>query len=111
MPPFKARPAGRAPPKTGGEMSDQLSRMLGERPWLLADGATGTNLYNMGLTHGQAPDLWTETQPDKVRELHIPRVEDRVVARAMGEAGADSAFGLNGLIGACSALGATWSGW
>jgi 5-methyltetrahydrofolate--homocysteine methyltransferase len=51
-------------------MSDQLSRMLGERPWLLADGATGTNLYNMGLVHGQAPDLWNESQPDKVRALH-----------------------------------------
>ena len=70
-------------------MSDQLSRMLGERPWLLADGATGTNLYNMGLAHGQAPDLWTETQPDKVRELHL-----RMIA-----AGADiiltNSFGAN----------------
>ena len=80
---------GRAPPKTGGRMSDQLSRMLGERPWLLADGATGTNLYNMGLVHGQAPDLWNESQPDKVRALHA-----RMIA-----AGADviltNSFGAN----------------
>lgn len=70
-------------------MSDQLSRMLGERPWLLADGATGTNLYNMGLAPGQAPDLWCESQPDKVRDLH----------RQMIAAGADiiltNSFGAN----------------
>ena len=70
-------------------MADQLSRMLGERPWLLADGATGTNLYNMGLAPGQAPDLWCETHPDKVRELH-----GRMIA-----AGADliltNSFGAN----------------
>ena len=30
-------------------MSDLLSRLLGERDWLMADGATGTNLFNMGL--------------------------------------------------------------
>ncbi|WP_323717506.1 betaine--homocysteine S-methyltransferase [Paracoccus aminovorans] len=70
-------------------MPDQLSRMLGERPWLLADGATGTNLYNMGLAPGQAPDLWCESQPDKVRDLH----------RQMIAAGADviltNSFGAN----------------
>ncbi|MEF9606150.1 homocysteine S-methyltransferase family protein, partial [Paracoccus sp. PXZ] len=70
-------------------MPDQLSRMLGERPWLLADGATGTNLYNMGLAPGQAPDLWCETHPDKVRELH----------RQMIASGADiiltNSFGAN----------------
>ena len=70
-------------------MPDQLSRMLGERPWLLADGATGTNLYNMGLAPGQPPDLWCETQPGKVRDLH----------RQMIASGADiiltNSFGAN----------------
>ncbi|WJS85540.1 betaine--homocysteine S-methyltransferase [Paracoccus sp. TOH] len=70
-------------------MPDLLSRMLGEHPWLLADGATGTNLYNMGLAPGQAPDLWCETHPDKVRELH----------RQMIASGADiiltNSFGAN----------------
>jgi len=70
-------------------MTDLLSRLLGARPWLLADGATGTNLYNMGLAAGDAPDLWCETQPDKVRELH----------RQMIAAGADliltNSFGAN----------------
>ena len=70
-------------------MTDLLSRLLGERPWLLADGATGTNLYNMGLAPGAAPDLWCETHPDRVRELH----------RQMIGAGADliltNSFGAN----------------
>jgi len=63
--------------------------MLGERPWLLADGATGTNLYNMGLAPGTAPDLWCESHPDKVLDLH----------RRMIAAGADiiltNSFGAN----------------
>lgn len=51
-------------------MTDLLSRLLADRPWLLADGATGTNLYNMGLKPGDAPDLWCESQPDRVLALH-----------------------------------------
>ena len=70
-------------------MTDILSRLLGARPWLLADGATGTNLYNMGLQPGDAPDLWCETHPERVRELH----------RQMIAAGADliltNSFGAN----------------
>lgn len=70
-------------------MTDQLSHLLGERPWLLADGATGTNLYNMGLPNGQAPDLWCDTHPDQIRDLHT----------AMIAAGADiiltNSFGAN----------------
>ncbi|MTH78832.1 betaine--homocysteine S-methyltransferase [Paracoccus aestuariivivens] len=70
-------------------MTDPLSRLLGDRPWLLADGATGTNLYNMGLAPGDAPDLWCESHPDRVRELH----------RQMIAAGADmiltNSFGAN----------------
>ncbi len=30
-------------------MTDALTRMLSTRDWLMADGATGTNLFNMGL--------------------------------------------------------------
>lgn len=48
-------------------MTDILSRLLAERPWLLADGATGTNLFAMGLEHGDSPELWNADEPDKVR--------------------------------------------
>ena len=32
-----------------------LETLLAERPWLLADGATGTNLFAMGLEAGVVP--------------------------------------------------------
>ncbi len=59
----------------GGPMSDLLSKLLTERDWLLADGATGTNLFNMGLTSGDAPELWNEQEPDKIRALYRGAVD------------------------------------
>ena len=59
-----------------------------DRP-LLADGATGTNYFDMGLGPGEPPELWNVEQPDKVRDLH----------RAFVDAGADiiltNTFGCN----------------
>ncbi len=60
-------------------MSDLLTRLLGERPWLMLDGATGTNLFAMGLTAGDAPEFWNVDAPEKIRALH----------RGFVEAGAD----------------------
>jgi len=56
-------------------MTDALSRLLETRDWLLADGATGTNLFNMGLSSGDAPELWNTDQPDKIRKLYSMAVE------------------------------------
>ena len=56
-------------------MPDALTEMLSTRDWLLADGATGTILFNMGLQAGDAPELWNETAPDKVRALYRGSVE------------------------------------
>lgn len=56
-------------------MSNLLEQLLGEREWLLADGATGTNLFNMGLEAGEAPELWNETEPEKIRALYRGAVE------------------------------------
>lgn len=47
-------------------MSNLLQEMLAERPWLLADGATGTNFFAAGLEAGGAPELWNLDQPEKV---------------------------------------------
>lgn len=47
-------------------MSDLLQTLLETRPWLLADGATGTNLFAMGLMTGDAPELWNTDYPDRV---------------------------------------------
>lgn len=37
---------------------------------LLADGATGTNLFDVGLTSGDNPELWNAANPAKIRALH-----------------------------------------
>ncbi len=47
-----------------------LSELLAERDWLLADGATGTNLFNMGLASGDAPELWNTDEPANIRALY-----------------------------------------
>ncbi|WP_373352774.1 betaine--homocysteine S-methyltransferase [Pseudoroseicyclus sp. CXY001] len=51
-------------------MQDKLRALLGQRDWLLADGATGTNLFNMGLEAGEAPELWNETHPERIQALY-----------------------------------------
>jgi 5-methyltetrahydrofolate--homocysteine methyltransferase len=47
-----------------------LTDLIAEKGVLLADGATGTNLFNMGLAAGEAPELWNETAPEKITKLH-----------------------------------------
>lgn len=49
--------------------------MLESRDVLLADGATGTNLFNMGLQSGEAPELWNVEQPDKITALYKGAVD------------------------------------
>ena len=55
--------------------SDALSRLLAERDWILADGATGTQLFNMGLSAGEPPELWNVDHPDRIRRLYSDAVE------------------------------------
>ncbi len=47
-----------------------LQEMLQSHSVLLADGATGTNFFEIGLIAGDAPELWNISDPDKVIELH-----------------------------------------
>ena len=47
-----------------------FTEALNSRPWLLADGATGTNYFQMGLVSGDAPEMWNFEHPERVRELH-----------------------------------------
>ena len=51
-------------------MANLLQQLLAERDYLIADGATGTNLMGMGLPAGQAPDLWNLDEPANVARLH-----------------------------------------
>ena len=63
--------------------------LLAAKGVLLADGAIGTNLFDMGLVSGDAPELWNVDEPEKVIALH----------RSFVEAGADivltNTFGCN----------------
>jgi len=56
-------------------MANALSRLLETRDWLMADGATGTNLFNMGLMSGDAPEIWNEQHPEKITALYQGAVD------------------------------------
>ncbi|MGI9353934.1 MAG: betaine--homocysteine S-methyltransferase [Rhizobiaceae bacterium] len=56
-------------------MPNKLSNRLANCNILLADGATGTNFFNMGLMSGDAPELWNDEAPEKVAALHRSFVE------------------------------------
>ena len=51
-------------------MTDKLAILLAKKGALLADGATGTTLFDMKLEAGEAPELWNFTQPEKIETLH-----------------------------------------
>jgi methionine synthase I (cobalamin-dependent) len=66
-----------------------LQSLLAKGRPLLADGATGTNLFAMGLTSGDSPELWNAEHPDRIESLH----------QAFVDAGSDiiltNSFGAN----------------
>lgn len=51
-------------------MANKINELINSQGWVLADGATGTNLFNMGLEAGEAPELWNESHPDRIRALY-----------------------------------------
>jgi len=56
-------------------MSESLSHLLSERNILLADGATGTNLFALGLQTGDCPEHWNREHPDRVAASYRSFVE------------------------------------
>ena len=66
-----------------------LTDLLAKKGVLLADGATGTNYFAMGLTAGDPPEMWNVDHVDRVALLH----------RQFVDAGADiiltNTFGCN----------------
>ncbi len=48
----------------------KLEDLLARNGALLADGGTGTNLFEMGLVSGDAPELWNTDEPEKIKALH-----------------------------------------
>lgn len=51
-------------------MSSKFHDLLAERSYLVADGATGTNLFGRGLETGYPPELWNVERPDDILWLH-----------------------------------------
>ena len=51
-------------------MRQTFEQIFATRDWLLADGATGTNLFHAGLETGYPPELWNVEYPDRVTTLH-----------------------------------------
>jgi len=39
-------------------MKSKIEQKVNSSEWLLTDGATGTNLFELGLMSGDAPELW-----------------------------------------------------
>jgi 5-methyltetrahydrofolate--homocysteine methyltransferase len=67
--------------------SPSFTEALATRPWLLADGATGTNYFQMGLESGDAPEMWNFDHPERVRSLHRRFIEagaDIVLTNSFG---------------------------
>ena len=56
-------------------MANKLTQLIEKQGWVLADGATGTNLFNMGLMAGDAPEMWNEEHPDRIRALYQGAVD------------------------------------
>jgi len=64
-----------------------LTELLATRDWLMLDGATGTNLFAMGLEAGEAPELWNTDRPDSIRALHDGFIEagsDLILTNSFG---------------------------
>ena len=59
-------------PEAGGRTAayPRLDAILGTRGWLLADGATGTSLFALGLAAGDAPELLNLQQPEMVKTVY-----------------------------------------
>ena len=56
-------------------MTSKFLNMIKNRDWILADDATGINLFSMGFEPGDAPELSNETQPRKIDNLYLEAVE------------------------------------
>jgi len=49
-------------------VTNLFEKLLDEKHVLLADGATATNLFAMGLQSGDAPELWNIDEPEKLAQ-------------------------------------------
>ena len=68
-------------------VSELFSKLLDSQGYILADGATGTNLFNVGLESGEAPEIWNKDFPEKIKDLYrqsIIAVSDLFLTNSFG---------------------------
>lgn len=51
-------------------MSNPLDALLAQKEIIIADGAMGTNLIELGLPDGASGELWNAARPDLVKSVH-----------------------------------------
>ncbi|MFT5194733.1 MAG: methionine synthase I (cobalamin-dependent) [Cellvibrionaceae bacterium] len=56
-------------------MAIELSDLLTGGGTVLADGATGTQMFKLGLSDGNPPDSWNDTLPENVLIVHRQYIE------------------------------------
>lgn len=55
-------------------MKQSIYTLLGKEP-ILADGAMGTMLQELGLTDGGAPEIWNVKKPELIKQVHIEYID------------------------------------
>jgi 5-methyltetrahydrofolate--homocysteine methyltransferase len=68
-------------------MTNRFLQLLQEKPFLMADGATGTNLFAAGLMTGDSPETWNHLHPEKITALHQSFVDagsDLILTNSFG---------------------------
>jgi len=68
-------------------MTNLFEQMLAEKDVLLADGATGTTFFGMGLQSGDAPELWNVDYPERVAQHYQAFVDagsDLILTNSFG---------------------------
>lgn len=78
-------------------LNNALSDLLQEKGILLADGATGSNLFSAGLQTGDSPELWNDIHPDRIANQYDSFIEagsDIILTNTFG--GTKYRLGLHG---------------
>lgn len=56
-------------------MQTTLQKLLDTNSTILLDGAMGTMLFQVGLQHGDSPELWNVNEQEKIRNVHRQYIE------------------------------------
>ena len=66
---------------------NKIEKLISDKGCLIADGATGTNLFSMGLDSGHPPELWNIEFPERVYANHqnfIDAGSDLILTNSFG---------------------------